>query len=88
MGSSFSGGQKQRILMARAIYKEPKLLILDEATSHLDSKNELFVNQSFDRIPIIRIIVAHRKETVSFANQVFVMDEGKIIRTCKPENYL
>lgn len=70
MGSMLSGGQKQRILLARALYKRPKILFLDEATSHLDSENEKHINQSLKTLNITQIIVAHRKETIQMADRV------------------
>ncbi len=88
MGSVFSGGQKQRILLARALYKKPKVLILDEATSHLDKNNEFFINQSMKNLSVICITVAHRKETIACADRVLEMKGGKIIRDCKPSEYL
>jgi ATP-binding cassette, subfamily B, bacterial CvaB/MchF/RaxB len=62
MGSSLSGGQKQRVLLARALYKEPKILFLDEGTAHLDVGNERQINERLRRLHITRISVAHRPE--------------------------
>ena len=70
MGSTLSGGQKQRILLARALYKQPKLLFLDEATSHLDKANENEINQSLKALDITQIIIAHRQETIQMADRV------------------
>lgn len=70
LGSSLSGGQKQRILLARALYAEPKILFLDEATSHLDAQTELKVNQYLAQERITRISIAHRKETINAADRV------------------
>ncbi len=70
MGSSLSGGQKQRILLARALYKKPKILFLDEATSHLDDHNEKQINQALKLLNITQIIVAHRQETINMADRV------------------
>ena len=70
MGSMLSGGQKQRILLARALYKRPKILFLDEATSHLDDENEKNINQSLKALYITQIIVAHRHETIQMADRV------------------
>ncbi|EKE01511.1 MAG: toxin secretion ATP-binding protein [uncultured bacterium] len=74
MGTTLSGGQKQRVLLARALYSQPKILFLDEATSHLDSNNETIINQHVKQIGITRIIVAHRKETVSIADRVIDLE--------------
>lgn len=70
MGSTLSGGQKQRILLARALYKKPKILFLDEATSHLDPDNEQCINQALAALNMTQIIVAHRKETIAMATRV------------------
>lgn len=70
MGSTLSGGQKQRILLARALYKQPKILFLDEATSHLDVENERKINHSLKLLAITQVIIAHRKETIEMADRV------------------
>lgn len=79
MGTILSGGQKQRVLLARALYKRPKILILDEATSFLDSSSESCVNRSISRLQITRIIVAHRMETIASAARRIVIHGGRII---------
>jgi ATP-binding cassette subfamily B protein RaxB len=76
MGSSLSGGQKQRVLLARALYKQPKILALDEATSHLDIDNERKVNQALSQLNLTRIMVAHRPETINSAERVVALQEG------------
>ena len=78
MGSTLSGGQKQRILLARALYRQPKLLVIDEGTSHLDSKHEKAVNAAIDALGITRIIVAHRQETIASAKTVFELKSGRL----------
>ena len=78
IGTGLSGGQKQRILLARALYKNPKILVLDEATSHLDVWNELAVNQAIHKIPLTRLIVAHRSETIQMAQRVIVLHNGQV----------
>lgn len=80
MGTVLSGGQKQRILLARALYKRPKILVLDEATSHLDLQREHEVNAAIASLQITRLIVAHRPETIASAARVVVLDGGKIVR--------
>lgn len=70
MGSTLSGGQKQRVLLARALYKQPKILFLDEATSHLDVDNEKNINQALKTLDITQIIIAHRQETIQMADRV------------------
>jgi ATP-binding cassette subfamily B protein RaxB len=70
MGTVLSGGQKQRVLLARALYKRPKILFLDEATSHLDVATEQKVNDEIARMNITRILIAHRPETIASANRI------------------
>jgi ATP-binding cassette, subfamily B, bacterial CvaB/MchF/RaxB len=70
MGSSLSGGQIQRIVLARALYRGPRILLLDEATSHLDDENEKRINASVRSLPIARIILAHRKTTIEMADRL------------------
>ncbi len=85
MGSSLSGGQKQRVLLARALYKQPKILALDEATSHLDIDNERRVNQTVRQLALTRIIIAHRPETIANAERVVQLQGGKVIRDVRQE---
>jgi ATP-binding cassette subfamily B protein RaxB len=80
IGTGLSGGQKQRILLARALYKNPKIVVLDEATSHLDVWNEQAVNQAIKTIPLTRIIVAHRPETIQMAERVIVLQNGQVVQ--------
>ncbi len=84
MGTALSGGQKQRILLARALYKRPKILFLDEATSHLDVARESLVNQAIKNLSITRIIVAHRPETIATADRVIVLANGKVAEDASP----
>ena len=78
MGSSLSGGQKQRILLARALYKRPEVLFLDEATSHLDLRKENLITQSVSALNFTRIIAAHRPHTIAGAQRVIVLEDGTI----------
>lgn len=82
-GKELSGGQKQRILIARALYKNPNFVFLDEATSSLDSNNERRVYQNFQRFFKTKTVVvaAHRLSTVKNANQIVVLSHGKIVET-------
>lgn len=78
MGSALSGGQKQRLHLARALYKKPKLLILDEATAQLDVQNERMINDNIKSMRITRISIAHRIETLKSADRVLFLLHGKI----------
>jgi ATP-binding cassette, subfamily B, bacterial CvaB/MchF/RaxB len=78
MGASISGGQKQRILLARALYKRPKILFLDEATSALDVECERLVNRAIGQLSMTRIIVAHRPETIASADRAIILSEGRL----------
>ncbi|MGW8390097.1 peptidase domain-containing ABC transporter [Pseudoduganella sp. HUAS MS19] len=83
IGSGLSGGQKQRILLARALYKNPRILVLDEATSHLDVWNEGVVNKAIKQLALTRVMVAHRPETISMADRVVILQQGKIVQDVK-----
>jgi ATP-binding cassette subfamily B protein RaxB len=78
MGTALSGGQKQRLLLARALYKQPRILFLDEATSHLDVERELHVNAAVSALDLTRIIIAHRPETIAAAGRVIRVEKGKV----------
>jgi len=80
MGTVLSGGQKQRVLLARALYKKPDILILDEATSHLDVACEQQVNETVRALDVTRIIIAHRAETIASADRVVVLEHGRIVQ--------
>jgi ATP-binding cassette subfamily B protein RaxB len=73
LGGGLSGGQKQRILIARALYRQPNILFLDEATSHLDLDNEAHINASIAALRITRIVIAHRPSTIASADRVIVL---------------
>lgn len=78
MGSSLSGGQKQRLLLARALYKQPRILFLDEATSHLDVERERLIGNAIQTMALTRIMVAHRPEAIRQA--------GRVIELCNVKN--
>jgi ATP-binding cassette, subfamily B, bacterial CvaB/MchF/RaxB len=78
LGTTLSGGQKQRVLLARALYKRPRILLLDEATSALDVDRERQVNQAVRHLQPTRVIVAHRPETIASATRVIALHEGRV----------
>ncbi|CAB3753575.1 peptidase domain-containing ABC transporter [Paraburkholderia solisilvae] len=78
MGTILSGGQKQRVLLARALYRRPRILFLDEATSHLDIERERQVNAAIRDLKITRILIAHRPETIASADRVIALAAGKV----------
>lgn len=78
MGSTLSGGQMQRILLARALYRQPRVLVMDEGTAHLDAEHEKQVNQAIAAMGITRIVVAHRRETLAAAQRVVVLNGGRV----------
>ena len=79
MGSTLSGGQKQRVRIARALYRRPRILILDEGTSHLDLENERAVNAALSQLAITRLVVAHRPETLRAAGRVVSLQDGVLV---------
>jgi len=79
MGANLSGGQVQRLLLARALYQSPYILFMDEATSHLDKDNEAIISQQIQHLPITRIMIAHRQETINIAEQVFVLRNSTLV---------
>ena len=86
MGSALSGGQKQRLVLARALYRRPRVLLLDEATSHLDVARELQVSTAVRQLRLTRVIVAHRPETIASADRVLVMERGRIVEVLRPQD--
>src|SRR5262249_47445934 len=82
-GYRMSGGEKQRLAIARLLLKDPAIVILDEATSHLDSQSELAIQDALDEILLNRtaIVIAHRLSTIVGADRIVVVDAGKISET-------
>ncbi|WP_077928838.1 ABC transporter ATP-binding protein [Wohlfahrtiimonas populi] len=90
LGSSLSGGEKQRIAIARAILKDAPILILDEPTAALDTKNELLVQRALDALLVNKtiLVIAHRLSTIVGASQILVMEDGAIIERGKHDELI
>ena len=78
-GHRFSGGEQQRLSIARTLLREPSILVLDEATSALDNATERAVNSIIERSSASRLVIAHRLSTVQDADQILVLDRGRIV---------
>ena len=84
LGSGLSGGQKQRLMLARAMYRQPSVLALDEATSHLDIANERAVTQALTQMHLTRIVISHRPETLAGVQRVVQIKEGSVVELLQP----
>src|SRR6185437_7882673 len=89
-GYRMSGGEKQRLAIARLLLKDPAIVILDEATSHLDSESELAIQEAFDEILEHRtaIVIAHRLSTIVAADRILVLEGGRIIESGRHDELL
>ena len=83
LGSGLSGGQKQRLLLARALYKQPRVMALDEATSHLDLGNERAVTLALAQMRLTRLVIAHRPETIAGAQRVVQLRDGQVLEVVR-----
>ena len=84
MGAALSSGQRQRILLARALYRDPDVLLLDEGTANLDEKTEGLVALAIAAMPVTRIAISHRPALVDLADVVLHVEDGKVQRIAKP----
>lgn len=84
MGSTLSGGQQQRVMLARALYRQPKILVMDEGTAHLDEATEKKINENLKQLKMTRIAAAHRAETIAAADRVIGVINGQAGELRKP----
>jgi NHLM bacteriocin system ABC transporter ATP-binding protein len=87
-GGTLSGGQIQRLLIARALAGQPKVLFLDEATSALDNVSQTAVGESLERLCVTRVVIAHRLSTIRHADQIVVLDHGRIVQRGRYEELI
>ncbi|MDQ6606863.1 MAG: NHLP bacteriocin export ABC transporter permease/ATPase subunit [Actinomycetota bacterium] len=87
-GGTLSGGQRQRLLLARALVSRPRLLLLDEATSSLDNRSQEVVSESMLRLGATRIVIAHRLSTIRGADQIVVLDRGRLVQSGRYEELI
>ncbi len=79
-GTNLSGGQRQRLLIARALVNQPKIILMDEATSSLDNRTQKIVTESLHQLNATRIVIAHRLSTIRNADRIYVIDAGRVVQ--------
>ena len=83
MGSALSSGQRQRVLLARALYRDPDILFLDEGTANLDPKTEAAIADMISQLPITRVAIAHRPALIDRADIVLRLDETGLVEVAR-----
>ena len=79
-GGNISGGQRQRLLIARALVRNPSIVVFDEATSALDNRTQAIVTASLNQLNVTRILVAHRLSTIRQADRIYVVEAGRVVQ--------
>ena len=79
-GSNLSGGQRQRLLIARALVRQPVLVLFDEATSALDNRTQAVVTASLEQLRVTRVVIAHRLSTIRHADRIYVLTGGRVVQ--------